>query len=65
MGLAQSGSVTIRQANASMTMHAGVGALFDANEPYELRCDTKLRSFWIELPRRAFASRLKTRSIRR
>ena len=40
-----------------MTMHAGVGALFNANEPYELRCDTKLRSFWVELPRQAFASR--------
>ena len=40
-----------------MTMHAGLGALFDANEPYELRCDTKLRSFWVELPRQAFASR--------
>ena len=57
MGLAQSGSINIRQARSSMTMHAGVGALFNANEPYELRCDTKLRSFWVELPRRAFASR--------
>ena len=57
MGLAQSGNINIRQAKSSMTMHAGVGALFDANEPYELRCDTKLRSFWVELPRQAFASR--------
>jgi AraC-like DNA-binding protein len=31
--------------------------LFNANEPYELRCDNKLRSFWVELPRQAFASR--------
>jgi AraC-like DNA-binding protein len=57
MGLAQSGSINIRQAKSSMTMHAGVGALFNANEPYELRCDAKLRSFWVELPRQAFASR--------
>ena len=57
MGLAQSGSINIRQARSSMTMHAGLGALFNANEPYELRCDTKLRSFWVELPRMAFASR--------
>ena len=57
MGIAQSGRMNIRQANSSMTMHAGLGALFTANEPYELRCDTKLRSFWIELPRKAFASR--------
>ena len=57
MGLAQSGNINVRQAKSSMTMHAGVGALFNANEPYELRCDTKLRSFWVELPRQAFASR--------
>jgi len=57
MGLAQAGSVNIRQANSSMTMHAGAGALFNASEPYELRCDAKLRSFWVELPRQAFASR--------
>ena len=62
MGLAQSGSINIRQAKSSMTMHAGVGALFNANEPYELRCDTKLRSFWVELPRQAFASRFDSRS---
>jgi hypothetical protein len=49
MGLAQSGSVNIRQANPSMTMHAGVGALYCTSEPYQLRCDTKLRSFWAEL----------------
>ena len=57
MGLAQSGSVNIRQANSSMTMHAGVGALYCASEPYQLRCGIKLRSFWAELPRQAFASR--------
>lgn len=57
MGLAQSGSAMIRQADFAMTMHAGVGALFYASEPYELRCDTKLRSFWVELPREAFAGR--------
>jgi AraC-like DNA-binding protein len=57
MGLAQSGSVRIRQADSSMIMHAGVGALFCASEPYELRCDAKLRSFWVELPRQAFSNR--------
>jgi hypothetical protein len=57
LGLAQNGCVTIRQANSSMTMHAGVGALYCASEPYALRCDIKLRSFWAELPRQAFASR--------
>ena len=62
MGLAQSGSVNIRQANSSMTMHAGVGALYCASEPYQLRCDIKLRSFWAELPRQAFASRFDSES---
>ncbi len=38
-------------------MHAGVGALYCASEPYALRCDIKLRSFWAELPRQAFARR--------
>jgi AraC-like DNA-binding protein len=57
MGLAQSGSVNIRQADYSLTMNAGVGVLFCASEPYELRCDTRLRSFWIELPRETFARR--------
>jgi hypothetical protein len=57
LGLAQSGCVNIRHAASSMTMHAGVGALYCASEPYALRCDIKLRSFWAELPRQAFASR--------
>jgi AraC-like DNA-binding protein len=57
IGLAQSGSVHVRQAGSSVTMHAGLGVLYYASEPYELRCDTKVRSFWLELPRQAFASR--------
>jgi AraC-like DNA-binding protein len=57
MGLAQSGCVTVHQASSSLTMHPGVGALYCASEPYQLRCDVKLRSFWAELPRQAFASR--------
>ncbi len=57
MGFAQSGSTNVLQAGSSMTMHAGLGVLFYASEPYELRCDTKLRSFWLELPCQAFASR--------
>ena len=61
LGLAQSGSLHVRQADSSMTMHAGQGALFYASEPYELRCDTRVRSFWVELPRQAFASRFDSR----
>jgi AraC-like DNA-binding protein len=55
VGLARTGSVNIRQGGASMTMHAGAGAIYYASEPYELRCKTRQRSFWVELPREAFA----------
>lgn len=60
MGLVQSGSVNLHQAHSSMTMHAGLGGMFYASEAYELRCETKLRSFWVELPRQAFASRFES-----
>jgi AraC-like DNA-binding protein len=60
MGFVQSGSMNVRQGGSSITMHAGVGALFSASEPYELRCETKLRSFWLELPREAFANRFES-----
>lgn len=60
VGLGHSGSVNIRQGNSSMMMHAGVGALFYANEPYELRSHKKGRSLWVELPRKAFASRFES-----
>lgn len=33
VGLAQSGSVNIRQGGASITMHAGAGAIYYASEP--------------------------------
>jgi AraC-like DNA-binding protein len=62
MGIAQSGCVKIRQASSSITMHPGLGALYCASEPYELRCDIKLRSFWAELPRQAFANRFQSKS---
>ena len=57
VGLGQSGSVNIRLGDSSITMHAGAGALYYASEPYELRCATKVRTFWVELPRQAFAAR--------
>ena len=47
----------IRQAGSSFVLRPGVGALYYANEPYELRCDVKSRQFWIELPREAFDRR--------
>lgn len=57
LGLAQVGSVSVRQGGAAMTVHAGCGGLYYANEPYELRTVSKARTFWLELPRREFASR--------
>ena len=56
-GIEQTGSVNILQAGSSFTLRPGVGALYYANRPYELRCEVKSRQFWIELPRQAFDSR--------
>jgi len=60
LGLTQTGSVNVRQGNATMTLNAGCGGLFYANEPYELSTARKVRTFWLELPRREFASRFDT-----
>jgi AraC-like DNA-binding protein len=50
-------AVNISQAGSSLVLRPGIGALYHANEPYELRCDVKSRQYWIELPRQAFDRR--------
>jgi AraC-like DNA-binding protein len=37
--------------------NAGLGALFCASEPYTLQCLGRVRSYYLELPRKEFASR--------
>jgi AraC-like DNA-binding protein len=56
-GIEHIGSVNILQAGSSFVLRPGVGAIYYANQPYQLRCDVKSRQFWIELPRKAFDSR--------
>ncbi len=53
----QSGRVNVLQAGADLATNAGIGALFCASEPYELQCLGKVHSYYLELPRQAFASR--------
>jgi AraC-like DNA-binding protein len=57
LGIEHMGAVNIHQAGSSFLLRPGVGGLYYANEPYDLRCDVKSRQFWIELPREAFDRR--------
>jgi AraC-like DNA-binding protein len=56
-GIEHIGEVSIHQAGSSFLLRPGIGGLYYANEPYDLRCDVKSRQFWIELPRQAFDRR--------
>ena len=58
-GIEQIGRVDILQGGSSVTLRPGMGGLYYANEPYELRCNVKTRQFWIELPREAFDQTLR------
>jgi AraC-like DNA-binding protein len=56
-GIEHIGAVSIHQAGSSFLLRPGIGGLYYANEPYDLRCDVKSRQFWIELPREVFDRR--------
>lgn len=55
--LIQTGNINVLQDGAILPTNAGIGALFCASEPYILECRGKVRSYYLELPRRDFASR--------
>lgn len=57
IGIEHFGRVDILQAGSSCMVRPGIGGVYYANEPYELRCDVMSRQFWIELPRQAFDRR--------
>ena len=57
VGIEHIGRVNILQAGSSFILRPGVGGIYYANQPYELRCEVKSRQYWIELPRQAFDSR--------
>lgn len=59
LGIERVSAVNIRQANSSLVIRPGVGAIYYANRPYELQCNAVSRQFWVELPRKAFDARFR------
>jgi AraC-like DNA-binding protein len=53
----QQGKINVLQAGETLVTNGGVGAVFCATESYDLECVGKVRSFYLELPRKAFADR--------
>jgi AraC-like DNA-binding protein len=53
----QTGKIDVLQATSEVATNAGIGALFCASEPYDLEGHGKIRSYYLELPRQAFAAR--------
>jgi AraC-like DNA-binding protein len=58
--LIQTGNINVLQGGAMLPTNPGIGALFCASEPYDLQCLGKVRSYYLELPRKEFASRFGT-----
>ena len=56
-GIEHMGHVNILQAGSTLPLRPGLGAIYYANQPYELQVPVTSRQFWIELPRAAFDSR--------
>jgi len=59
-GIERIGRLEILQGGSSLALGPGIGGLYYANEPYQLRCEVKTRQFWIELPREAFNRRFES-----
>jgi len=57
--LIQTGKINVLQHGSFLSTNAGIGALFCASEPYTLECLGKVRSYYLELPRKEFALRFK------
>lgn len=55
--LMHSGALDVFQNGATLSSNAARGAIFCATEQYELQCRGDVRSFYLELPRDAFAQR--------
>jgi AraC-like DNA-binding protein len=55
--LVHKGSITVSQRGETLRSNAARGAIFSATEQYELYGDGEVRSFYLELPREAFAQR--------
>lgn len=55
----QQGKINVLQAGGSLLTHAGVGAIFSASEAYDLECIGKVRSLYLEIPRKEFSERFR------
>jgi AraC-like DNA-binding protein len=53
----QQGRVNVLQAGQTLLAHPGAGTIFSASEAYDLECIGKVRSLYLEIPRKEFSSR--------
>ena len=53
----QHGKINVLQSGQSLHSNASVGAIFSASEAYDLECIGKVRSLYLEIPRKEFAER--------
>jgi AraC-like DNA-binding protein len=53
----QQGKVNILQAGQTLLSNPRIGAIFSASEAYDLECIGKVRSLYLEIPRKEFAAR--------
>lgn len=57
------GNLSVVQGGETYQSNAARGAIFLATEQYELQCQGEVRSFYLELPREAFAQRFPREEI--
>lgn len=55
----QHGRVNVLQAGQTLLTNAGTGAIFSASEAYDLECIGKVRSLYLEIPRKEFSERFR------
>lgn len=55
----QHGKINVLQAGQSLLSNPGVGAIFSASEAYDLECMGRVRSLYLEIPRKEFAERFR------
>lgn len=58
--LIQRGHINVEQAGKSLLSNPASGAVFCATERYTLQCQGKVRAYYVEVPRDAFAQRFST-----
>lgn len=59
----QQGKVNILQAGQTLLSQPGTGTIFSASEAYDLECIGRVRSLYLEIPRKDFSSRFNENRI--